>query len=142
MTSYRHALRCSGCKYISTRNWNIKSHIVLKHGGTGNPVPVGSNRRASSLVAGISHNYSLKTGSKSESSYTNKIGSAKTDSNPILGLLGINEHDRQMNEMLLEISDEFEELEQLVDNNDIRTKNKSPVMRYAPLSPAAIQRHK
>jgi predicted nucleotidyltransferase len=29
-----------------------------------------------------------------------------------------------MYEMLLEISHEFEELEQLVDNNDIRTKNK------------------
>ena len=31
---------CPNCEYISTRNWNVKSHINKKHGGLGEPVRI------------------------------------------------------------------------------------------------------
>jgi hypothetical protein len=32
--------KCPSCTYISTRNWNIKSHINRKHSGYGRPLPL------------------------------------------------------------------------------------------------------
>ena len=34
----RSPYSCPNCEYISTRNWNVKSHINKKHGGLGEPV--------------------------------------------------------------------------------------------------------
>ena len=31
---------CPNCEYISTRNWNVKSHINKTHGGLGEPVRI------------------------------------------------------------------------------------------------------
>ena len=36
----RSPYMCSNCEYISTRNWNVKSHINKKHGGLGEPVRI------------------------------------------------------------------------------------------------------
>lgn len=32
--------KCPSCTYVSTRNWNIKSHINRKHRGYGRPLPL------------------------------------------------------------------------------------------------------
>ena len=36
----RSPYTCPNCEYISTRNWNVKSHINKKHGGLGEPVRI------------------------------------------------------------------------------------------------------
>jgi hypothetical protein len=40
--------KCPNCKYISTRNWNVKSHIMLSHNGRGIPVQLGKRNVQSS----------------------------------------------------------------------------------------------
>ena len=44
MSAIRSPCKCPVCDYISTRHWNVKSHIKKKHGGIGEPMRVYGRR--------------------------------------------------------------------------------------------------
>ena len=58
----RSPCKCPDCEYISTRHWNVKSHIKKKHGGVGEPVRVYGRRELaiSEQQSTLSHENSLQ----------------------------------------------------------------------------------
>ena len=45
MFAIRSPCKCPVCDYISTRHWNVKSHIKKKHGNVGEPMRVYGRRQ-------------------------------------------------------------------------------------------------
>ena len=62
MVRSRSPCKCPDCEYISTRRWNVKSHIKKKHGGIGEPVRVYGRRELaiSEQQSALSHENSLQ----------------------------------------------------------------------------------
>ena len=62
MVRSRSPCKCPDCEYVSTRHWNVKSHIKKKHGGVGEPVRVyGRHELAiSEQQSTLSHENSLQ----------------------------------------------------------------------------------
>ena len=106
----KHPWKCPNCKYISTRNWNVKSHIILSHNGQGIPVPLGkrnfqyANQSNKAIIDNIRE--------------TNQSSILPTIFNDILNnedmFVDAGKQDNFLFEILEGISPQFQEMEQLL----------------------------
>ena len=103
----KNVWKCPSCTDLSTRNWNIKSHIERKHSGYGRPLPVPGHKAAI-----IGHNQTKNFTADSEGSFKNLF----FDEDNIIKLL-IDQNDQReilLYDILEKISPQFREIERLL----------------------------
>jgi hypothetical protein len=99
--------KCPSCAYISTRNWNIKSHIKRKHSGYGRPLPL-LGGRASRIGHVLSRNFTPYSDESVKKLYLNEDSIFKSL---------IDEKDPReilLYDILEQISPQFREMEHLL----------------------------
>src|SRR5262245_15623024 len=83
MTRIRAPSKCPVCNYISTRHWNVKSHIKKKHGGLGVPVRVLGRRKVAYQGQDNKERYESLTSQNFNHTYSNLLKSQLFDWNNV-----------------------------------------------------------
>ena len=98
-------MEVSSCTYISTRNWNIKSHINRKHSGYGRPLPLLAGKETDHFQA---RNFTPYSGKSVRNLYLKEESILKS-------LIDQKDHrEILLYDILEQISPQFREMEQLL----------------------------
>jgi hypothetical protein len=122
--------KCPFCKYISTRNWNVKSHIDRKHGRYGIPVHL---LRSKATIISNSLAVMHTTDESVKNFYLNHDSIFKTL---------INQNDQReilLYDILEQISPQFREMEQLLISARIDHRTMQLILANAIIS--AVSSH-
>ncbi|HEX7180070.1 MAG TPA: hypothetical protein VF220_10125 [Nitrososphaeraceae archaeon] len=128
--------KCPNCTYFSTRNWNVKTHNLIQHGGRGNPISYSMSKkrvRATECSQQDLTNNSIRNGNFGFNRPNSLDAILGTDDTALRSVLfQINDkRDELLYDTLARIAPQFQEMEQLLNSAKIEYPYKEELLGRA-----------